>query len=164
MSIYPISKKEKVFHTDWNRLISILFNMFYKATGSNIKGLVLSGMLLTRRTVSRYSLTMQVFILCLQLPQTWKSKTHGITLKKDHVIMCTQRQGKKISRISNKTKKQKKKPNWKNYWTQMPNRQTVYGNTIHAQTLLWQAAQWRWTLYFFNFITHRNVWNLNTVR
>lgn len=106
MSIYPISKKEKVFHTDWNRLISILFNTFYKATGSNIKGLVLSGILLTRRTVSWYSLHMRVFILRLQLPQTWKLKTHGITLKKDHLIMCTQRQGKKIRRIS-KTKKQK---------------------------------------------------------
>lgn len=101
----PSAKRKKVFHTDWNRLISILFNTFYKATGSNIKGLILSGILLPRRTVSGYSLHMQVFILCLQLPQTWKSKTHGITLKKDHLIMCTQRQGKKFSRISNKTKK-----------------------------------------------------------
>lgn len=125
MSIYPISKKEKVFHTDWNRLTSILFNTFYKATGSNIKGLVLSGILLTRRTISGYSLHIQVFILRLGLPQTWKSKTHGITLK-NHLITCTQRQGKKISRISNKTKNQKNTPNWKNYWTQTPNRQTVY--------------------------------------
>lgn len=29
-------------------------------------------------------------------PQTWKLKTHDIALKKDHTIMCKQKQGKKI--------------------------------------------------------------------
>lgn len=28
-------------------------------------------------------------------PQTWKLKIHGITLKKDHTIMCKQKQGEK---------------------------------------------------------------------
>jgi len=34
------------------------------------------------RIVNGYSLQMQVFILPLQFPQTWKSKTHGVNAKK----------------------------------------------------------------------------------
>jgi len=87
------------------------------------------------RIVNGYSLQMQVFILPLQFPQTWKSKTHGVKAKKkDYFMACIQRQeGKK--RAESVIKLRQKNAKLKKYCMQMPDGQTAYSCTTHAQTL-----------------------------